>query len=65
MEQKGAEWISDGAIAVMFESARMFTLTDYAVKRSGTIVRRRPTEYLTDAQTCPRSTTTTRRCGLL
>ncbi|GAA6052039.1 hypothetical protein JCM3770_002334 [Rhodotorula araucariae] len=37
IEQNGAQWISDGCYAVMFESSRMFTLTDYAVKRAGTI----------------------------
>lgn len=37
MEQHGADWISDGTIAIMFESSRQFTLTDWAVKRSGTI----------------------------
>ncbi|GAA5982308.1 hypothetical protein JCM11641_002004 [Rhodosporidiobolus odoratus] len=37
IEQNGAQWISDGCYAFMFESSRQFTLTDYAVKRSGTI----------------------------
>lgn len=37
IEQNGAQWISDGAYAFMFESSRAFTLTDYAVNRSGTI----------------------------
>ncbi|GAA5876406.1 hypothetical protein JCM16303_003520 [Sporobolomyces ruberrimus] len=37
MEQNGAQWISDGTYAFMFESSRAFTLTDYAVHRSGTI----------------------------
>ncbi|BGP14838.1 hypothetical protein JCM10213_002723 [Rhodosporidiobolus nylandii] len=37
MEQTGAQWISDGCYAFMFESSRQFTLTDYAVNRSGTI----------------------------
>ncbi|ORY72416.1 homogentisate 1,2-dioxygenase [Leucosporidium creatinivorum] len=37
IEQNGAQWISDGAYAFMFESCRAFTLTDWAVKRSGTI----------------------------
>lgn len=37
MEQNGAEYISDGTYAFMFESSRMFTLTDYAVHRAGTI----------------------------
>ncbi|GAA6000272.1 uncharacterized protein JCM10292_004064 [Rhodotorula paludigena] len=37
IEQNGAQWISDGCYAVMFESSRLFTLTDYAVQRSGTI----------------------------
>ncbi|KAF8576002.1 Homogentisate 1,2-dioxygenase [Ramaria rubella] len=29
------QWISDGSIAFMFESSMMFTLTDYAMKRTG------------------------------
>ncbi|GAA6034418.1 hypothetical protein JCM8097_002716 [Rhodosporidiobolus ruineniae] len=37
MEQAGAQWISDGCYAFMFESSRQFTLTDYAVNRSGVI----------------------------
>lgn len=37
IEQNGAQWISDGCYAFMFESCRGFTLTDYAVHRSGTI----------------------------
>jgi hypothetical protein len=37
MEQSGANFISDGAFAVMFESSRQLTLTDWAVNRSGQI----------------------------
>ncbi|KAL8291349.1 hypothetical protein RQP46_002327 [Phenoliferia psychrophenolica] len=35
--QDGAQWISADTIAIMFESSRGFTLTDYAVTGSGTI----------------------------
>ncbi|BGP23639.1 homogentisate 1,2-dioxygenase [Rhodotorula toruloides] len=37
MSQEGAQWISDGTYAVMFETSRMLLLTDYATERAGTI----------------------------
>ncbi|CEQ41468.1 SPOSA6832_03180, partial [Sporobolomyces salmonicolor] len=37
IEQSQPQFISQGTVAVMFESSRQFTLTDYAVNRSGTI----------------------------
>ncbi|KAM0788610.1 hypothetical protein ACM66B_001730 [Microbotryomycetes sp. NB124-2] len=37
MDQSGANWISDGTYAFMFESCRPFTLTKYATERSGCI----------------------------
>ncbi|GAA5837200.1 hypothetical protein JCM11251_005283 [Rhodosporidiobolus azoricus] len=45
IEQNGAQWISDGCYAFMFESARMFTLTDYAVNRSGVIHYHEPKQW--------------------
>ncbi|KAK4053550.1 hypothetical protein OIV83_001718 [Microbotryomycetes sp. JL201] len=37
MKQDGANWISDGTYAFMFESCRPFTLTEYATEKCGTI----------------------------
>ncbi|KZT52885.1 homogentisate 1,2-dioxygenase [Calocera cornea HHB12733] len=36
------QYISDGSIAFMFESCMMFTLTDYAIKRSGKLHEHEP-----------------------
>lgn len=36
IEQSGAQWISDGCYAFMFESSCAFTVTDWALNKSGT-----------------------------
>ncbi|KAK4705980.1 homogentisate 1,2-dioxygenase, partial [Phenoliferia sp. Uapishka_3] len=44
IEQNGAQWISDKTIAIMFESSRGFTLTDWAITGSGTIHYHEPSQ---------------------